>query len=193
MLVYSSLQFKDLQLIEEPKTPGMLLNNTTGYKSSSTLLPRIPKAGGYRTTSDVKQTTSYNPSAKHNRGSTVVAQKHIPRKPYDGRMRSSFKKQIFYYPILRNTLRNELSNKFSCRIKLLSVLLSFSPRYVRIANNRELKAHKRPHQESHLKTNFMRFCNQLSMIVAGQICTQHPRIRLVLVFWRCEEKMSSHY
>ncbi|XP_067040016.1 cilia- and flagella-associated protein 337-like [Acropora muricata] len=92
MLVYSSLQFKDLQLIEEPKTPGMLLNNTTGYKSSSTLLPRIPKAGGYRTTSDVKQTTSYNPSAKHNRGSTVVAQKHIPRKPYDGRMRSSFKK-----------------------------------------------------------------------------------------------------
>lgn len=90
MLVYSSLQFKDLQLIEEPKTPGMLLNNTTGYKSSSTLLPRIPKAGGYRTTSDVKQT--YNPSAKHNRGSTIVAQKQIPRKPNDGRMRSSFKK-----------------------------------------------------------------------------------------------------
>ena len=92
MIVYSSLPFKDLQPIEEPKTPGILLNSTTGYKSSSTLLPRIQKAGGFRTTSDVKHATFYNPSAKHNRGNISVTQKNTPRKPYDGTMRSSFKK-----------------------------------------------------------------------------------------------------
>ncbi|XP_068720558.1 cilia- and flagella-associated protein 337-like [Montipora capricornis] len=93
MIVYSSLQFKDLQAIVEPKTPAVLLNNATRYKSSSSLLPRIPKVGGYKTSSDSKNTTYYNTSVKQNRANNLVSQKNTSRKPHEGAMRrSSFKK-----------------------------------------------------------------------------------------------------
>ena len=93
MIVYSSLQFKDLQPIVEPKTPVVLLNNATRYKSSSSLLPRIPKVGGYKTSSDSKNTTYYNTSVKQNRANNLVSQKNTSRKPHEGAMpRSSFKK-----------------------------------------------------------------------------------------------------
>ena len=93
MIVYSSLQFKDLQAIVEPKTPAVLLNNATRYKSSSSLLPRIPKIGGYKTSSDSKNTTYYNTSVKQNRANNLVSQKTTSRKPHEGAMpRSSFKK-----------------------------------------------------------------------------------------------------
>ena len=89
MIVYSSLNFKELQAIEEPKTPAVLWNHATRYKSSSALLPRITKAGGHRANSDSKHTAYYNTSVKQHRASTT---KSASRKPHDGLMRSSIKK-----------------------------------------------------------------------------------------------------
>ena len=92
MIVYSSLNFKDLQTIEEPKTPAVLWNHATRYKSSSALLPRIPKAAGHRASSESKHATYYNTSAKQHRANHITATKSASRKPHEGLMRSTMKK-----------------------------------------------------------------------------------------------------
>ena len=84
MIVYSCLNFKDLQAIEEPKTPAVLCSHTTRHKSSSALLPRIAKVGGHRANSDSKHTTYYNTSVKQHRASAS-------RKPHES-LRASHKK-----------------------------------------------------------------------------------------------------
>lgn len=92
MIVYSSLNFKDLQPIEEPKTPAVLWSNSTRHKSSSALLPRIPKAGGHRANSDSKHTTYYNATVKQHRTNNLATTKSASRRPHDGFMRPSLKK-----------------------------------------------------------------------------------------------------
>ena len=95
MIVYSSLNFKELQTIEEPKTPAVLWNHNTRYKSSSSLLPRfLTKATGHRGSSESKQTSYYgNTSVKQHRAANQIrATKSASRKPNDGLMRSTLKK-----------------------------------------------------------------------------------------------------
>lgn len=92
MIVYSSLNFKDLQTIEEPKTPAVLWNHATRYKSSSALLPRITKGGGHRANSESKHATYYNTSIKQHRANHIGATKSASRKPHDGLMRPTLKK-----------------------------------------------------------------------------------------------------
>lgn len=95
MIVYSSLNFKELQAIEEPKTPAVLWNHTTRYKSSSAHLPRVlTKATGHRGISESKQTSYYgNTSVRQHQGANqITATKSASRKPNDGLMRSTLKK-----------------------------------------------------------------------------------------------------
>lgn len=92
MIVYSSLNFKDLQTIEEPKTPAVLWNHATRYKSSSALLPRMGRVGGHRANSDSKHATYYNTSVKQHRANNIGATKSASRKPHDSLMRSANKK-----------------------------------------------------------------------------------------------------
>lgn len=95
MIVYSSLNFKELQAIEEPKTPAVLWNHNTRYKSSSSLLPRfLTKVTGHRGSSESKQTSYYgNTSVKQHRAANQIrATKSASRKPNDGLMRSTLKK-----------------------------------------------------------------------------------------------------
>jgi len=86
MIVYSSLNFKELKTVEEPKTPAVL------YKSSSTLLPRIAKVGGHRTPSDSRHAAYYNASTKQHRVNHIAAAKSASRRQHDGLMRSTLKK-----------------------------------------------------------------------------------------------------
>ena len=92
MIVYSSLNFKELQAIEEPKTPAVLWHHATRYKSSSALLPRNTKAGGHRANCDSKHTAYYNTSVKQHRATTLATTKSVSRKPHDGSLGSSIKK-----------------------------------------------------------------------------------------------------
>lgn len=92
MIVYSSLNFKELQMIEEPKTPAVLWNHTTRYKSSSALLPRIAKGGGHRANSESRHATYYNTPVKQFRVNTIGGTKSASRKPQDTLMRSTQKK-----------------------------------------------------------------------------------------------------
>ncbi|PFX29987.1 WD repeat-containing protein on Y chromosome [Stylophora pistillata] len=84
MIVYSCLNFKDLQAVEEPKTPALLCSHNTRKKSSSGLLPRIAKTRGHRSNSDSKHTTYFRAPGKQTRASTF-------RKPPEI-LRPSFKK-----------------------------------------------------------------------------------------------------
>lgn len=88
MIVYSSLNFKELQTIDEPKTPAVVWNHTTRYKSSSALLPRFAKFGGHRANSDSRHASYYNTPVKQLRGGT----KSASRKPQDSLMRSTHKR-----------------------------------------------------------------------------------------------------
>ncbi|KAL9972869.1 hypothetical protein ACROYT_G019251 [Oculina patagonica] len=92
MIVYSSLNFKELQMIEEPKTPAVLWNHTTRYKSSSALLPRMAKGGGHRASSESRHATYYNTPVKQFRVNAIGGTKSASRKPQDSLMRSTHKK-----------------------------------------------------------------------------------------------------
>lgn len=84
MIVYSCLNFKDLQAVEEPKTPAVLCSHNTRQNSSSGLLPRIIKNRGHRENSDSKHITYFSASVKQPRASTS-------RKPLEI-LRASIKK-----------------------------------------------------------------------------------------------------
>ena len=93
MIVYSSLNVKELQAIEEPKTPAVLLPNATRYKSSSALLPRgTTRAAGHRSNSDSKHAPFNSTSLKHHRPSNVVRIKSPSRRPHDNSARLTPKK-----------------------------------------------------------------------------------------------------
>lgn len=87
MIVYSSLNFKELQPIEEP---AELWN--TRHKSSLALLPRTARAGGHRAISASKHATYYNTSVKQLRTSTIGRTKSPSRKTHDYLLRSAHKK-----------------------------------------------------------------------------------------------------
>lgn len=89
MIVYSSLNFKELQPIEEP---AELWNHTTRHKSSLALLPRTARAGGHRAISASKHATYYNTSVKQLRASTIGRTKSPSRKTHDYLLRSANKK-----------------------------------------------------------------------------------------------------
>lgn len=84
MIVYSCLNFKDLQAVEEPKTPAVLCSHNTRQNSSSGPLPRIIKNRGHRENSDSKHITYFSASVKQPRASTS-------RKPLEI-LRASIKK-----------------------------------------------------------------------------------------------------
>lgn len=92
MIVYSSLNFRELQPIEEPKTPAVLWNHTTRYKSSSALLPRTAKVGGYKANSESKHATYYNTSVKQLRANAMGSTNSPSRKTHDILLRSAHKK-----------------------------------------------------------------------------------------------------
>ena len=92
MIVYSSLNFRELQPIEEPKTPAVLWNHTTRYKSSSALLPRTAKVGGYKANSESKHATYYNTSVKQLRANAMSSTNNPSRKTHDILLRSTHKK-----------------------------------------------------------------------------------------------------
>ena len=92
MIVYSSLNFRELQPIEEPKTPAVLWNHTTRYKSSSALLPRTAKVGGYKANSESKHATYYNTSVKQHRANAMGSTNNPSRKTHDILLRSTHKK-----------------------------------------------------------------------------------------------------
>ena len=92
MIVYSSLNFQELQPIEEPKTPAVLWNHATRYKSSSALLPRAAKVGGHKGNSESKHATYYNTSVKQLRANVMGRTSSPSRKTHDTLLRSTHKK-----------------------------------------------------------------------------------------------------
>ena len=92
MIVYSSLNFQELQPIVEPKTPAVLWNHPSRYKSSSALLPRTAKAGGHRANSECKHATYYNTSVKQLRANAIGRTRSPSRKTHDCLLRSTHKK-----------------------------------------------------------------------------------------------------